>query len=135
MDRGWIPLAEDTPASWTKYDQNGLVKVEGIIRLPAVPVIGGKADPTMAPGEKSSFFWNLVNIPRLQEQIPYSLLPVYIEQGPDPAYTGLPYRALPIPEVTAANTNIGYATTWFAFAVLLFVGYPLYLRKQKTLET
>ena len=130
VDRGWIPLAEDSPASWDKYDQNGEVRVEGIIRLPAVPGIGGKADPTLGPGERSMAFWNLVNIPRLQEQIPYPLLPVYIEQAPDPGDDGMPYRKLPTPELSAADINIGYATMWFAFSVLLFAGYPLYLRKQ-----
>ena len=130
VDRGWIPLEENTPASWRQFNQDGVVTINGIIRLPAIPEMGGETDPPLAAGEISMDFWNLINIPRLQKQVPYPLLPVYIEQAPDPADTGLPYRVLPTPNVTAAGTNVGYATMWFAFTALLFGGYPLYLRKQ-----
>jgi surfeit locus 1 family protein len=130
VDRGWIPLEENTPASWRQFNQDGVVTINGIIRLPAIPEMGGETDPPLAAGEISMDFWNLINIPRLQKQVPYPLLPVYIEQAPDPADTGLPYRVLPTLDVTAAGTNVGYATMWFAFTALLFGGYPLYLRKQ-----
>ncbi len=130
VDRGWIPLEENTPASWRQFNRDGVVTINGIIRLPAIPEMGGETDPPLAAGEISMDFWNLINIPRLQKQVPYPLLPVYIEQAPDPADTGLPYRVLPTPDVTAAGTNVGYATMWFAFTALLFGGYPLYLRKQ-----
>jgi surfeit locus 1 family protein len=130
VDRGWIPIEDNTPASWRQFDQDGAVTINGIIRLPAIPEMGGEADPPLAPGELSMDYWNLINIPRLQKQVPYTLLPVYVEQAPDPADTGMPYRALTVPDVSAADTNIGYATMWFAFTALLFGGYPLYLRKQ-----
>jgi len=131
VDRGWIPLADNTPASWTQFNQERAVTVRGIIRLPAQPEMGGEPDPTLAPGQTSMAFWNLVNIPRLQQQMPYSLLPVYIQQAPDPAFTGMPYRALTDPEPSAADNNVGYAAMWFAFTALLFGGYPLYLRNQE----
>ena len=134
VDRGWIPLEYDTPASWRQFDQSGMVSVTGILRLPARPEMGGVPDPPLGGGQTSMDFWNLININRLQEQIPYSILPVYIQQAPDPAYTGMPYRALSEPELSAAGNNAGYATMWFAFTALLIGGYPVYLRKQ-TIET
>jgi surfeit locus 1 family protein len=130
VERGWIPLKDNTPASWSRYDQPGTLTVTGVLRLPARPEMGGEQDPTPAPGESGLDFWNLVNIPRLQEQIPSPLLPVYIQQAPDPSQTGLPYRDSPVPDPADDGTNLGYALVWFSFAILLFFGYPLYLRKQ-----
>ena len=130
VDRGWIPLQDNTPVSWRKYDVPGLVTVGGIIRLPAKPEMGGPADPALAPGQTSMDFWNLINLDRLQSQIPYPILPIYIEQGPESGDSGLPYRALAIPDLTPADTNAGFATMWFGFTLLLIFGYPLYLRRQ-----
>lgn len=130
VDRGWIPLGEDTRQAWQKYDQPGLALVSGVIRLPAHPQIGGQPDPTLAPGQTTLDFWNLIDIPRLQLQIPYPLLPVYIQAGRDPARIDPPYRALPEPELSEPGVNIGYSIMWFSFATLLLVGYPVYLKKQ-----
>ncbi len=139
VDRGWIPMADNTPVSWSQFDQSGQVIVEGIIRLSTKPEFGGEIVPTLAPGQTVTSLWNLIDISGLQKQIPYPLLPVYIQLGPDPAVTGMPYRALSQPDdstaATTASTNVGYAFTWFAFAALLFGGYPLYLRKQDKVDS
>jgi surfeit locus 1 family protein len=132
VDRGWIPLEYKTLDSWRQFDQPGPVTVSGIIRLPARPEMGGNPDPTLTPGQASMDFWNLVDISRLQKQIPNPILPVYIQQAPDPSQPGMPYRALSRPDQSTAGTNIGYAAMWFAFSMLLFAGYPLYLRGQTT---
>jgi surfeit locus 1 family protein len=132
VDRGWIPMADKDPANWIQYNQGGCITVMGIIRLPAKPYIGGATDPTLAPGQTFLSFWNVIDIPRIQEQIPYSILPVYIQQAPDPGFTSMPYRALSDPEPAGADVNVAYAITWFSFALLLIAGYPLYLRKQTT---
>jgi surfeit locus 1 family protein len=129
VDRGWIPLKYGTPASWREFDVSGPVTVTGIIRLPAEPRMGGQLDPTLAPGQASMDFWNFVNLMRLQSQIPYPILPFYIQQAPVLDNSRLPYKALSIPDLTPANTNAGFATMWFAFTGLLILGYPLYLRK------
>jgi surfeit locus 1 family protein len=130
VDRGWIPLSYNDPNSWRQFDQPGTVTVTGIIRLPAIPEMGGVPDPPRASGENSLDFWNLVNLTRLQQQIPYPILPIYIQQGPDPSLIGLPYRAISEPGPSTADTNVGYATMWFAFTIILIVGYPLYVKKQ-----
>ena len=130
VERGWIPLKDNTPASWRQYDQPGTLTVSGVVRLPARPEMGGASDPAPASGQAGLDFWNIVDIPRLQKQMPYALLPVYIEQNPDPAQTSLPYRDSPIPDPADDGSNLGYATVWFSFAILLFFGYPLYLGKQ-----
>jgi len=130
VERGWIPLKDNQPASWRQYDQPGPVTVTGVIRLPARPEMGGAQDPTLEPGQVGLDFWNIVNIPRLQKQIPFPLLPIYIQQAPDPAQTGLPYRDSPVSNPADDGTNLGYALVWFSFGILLFIGYPVYLKKQ-----
>jgi surfeit locus 1 family protein len=130
VDRGWIPLQDNTPASWAKYDQPGNVTIDGIIRLSTRPEIGGQSDPTLTPEQIKLDIWNLVDINRLQAQLPYPILPVYLQAAPDSSQTGMPYRALPEPEISEAGVNAGYATVWFSFAILLIIGYPVYLRRQ-----
>ncbi len=142
VDRGWIPLKYSTPGSWRQFDHPGPVTVSGVLRLPAVPQMGGPADPTLAPGQNSLDVWNLININRLQSQMPYPILSVYIQLGSDgesPQYgessqyednSVLPFRALPEPDLSEEGINAGYATMWFIFTALLIFGYPVYLRKQ-----
>ncbi len=130
VDRGWIPLANNDPSAWKQFDQSGQAVVTGIVRLSTKPQFGGPTAPTLAPGQTSSAFWNLIDIPSLQKQMPYPLLAVYIEQAPEGNSNPMPYKALTQPDTTPASTNVGYAFTWFSFAALLFGGYPVYLNKQ-----
>ena len=135
VERGWIPARQDSPEAWRQFDQPGKVTVSGIIRLPLEQgeMGGGVPDPTLAPGQSGLDFWNLVDIERIRLQVPYALLPVYIQQAPGPDGTGLPYRALPELDLTD-GPHLGYAFQWFTFAALLFFGYPVYLRKQAESE-
>jgi surfeit locus 1 family protein len=131
VDRGWIPMEDNSPASWTQFDQPGQVTVKGILRLAVKPEMGWAPNPTLSRVETTLKTWNRVDLVSLQKQVSYQLLPVYLEQQPEEGVTNLPYRALPQPDLSdAAQTNVGYAGTWFAFSLLLFGGYPLYLSKQ-----
>lgn len=133
VDRGWIPAEGNaTPADWHKYDQpTGQVTIQGIIRQSqAVPGFGGIADPTLTPGQKGLDQWIYVNIGRIGEQMPYRVLPVYLEQNPDPNRTDppIPYQEqLDLSE----GPHQGYAIQWFSFAVLMLVGYPFFIRRQE----
>ncbi|MCU0489237.1 MAG: hypothetical protein MUE67_09825, partial [Anaerolineales bacterium] len=73
--------------------------------------------------------WNFVNIPRLSEQMGIHLLPVYIQQSPDPAWTGLPRRSQVELDLTE-GPHLGYAFQWFIFATILGSGYPFFIRRQ-----
>ena len=132
VDRGWIPADGNTaPSDWRKYDVPGQVKVKGILRLGETQAeIGGVPDPTLTPGQTRLDVWNLVNLDRIGQQLPYRLLPAFIQPNPDPADTvpPIPYQA----EVDISEgPHLGYAGQWFTFAALLFFGYPIfYLRKQ-----
>ena len=132
VDRGWIPAdGNSTPANWQQYDISGQVSVQGIIRVAQTTAIfGGVADPTLTPGQRSMDLWIYVNIPRIAQQIPYPILPVYIQQNPDPSKTvpPIPYQEeLDLSE----GPHQGYAIQWFSFAAILLGGYPFYVRKQE----
>ncbi len=131
VDRGWVPSEGAAPSAWRAYDQPGAVTVRGILRLGQTEAeIGGVPDPTLAPGQARLEVWNLVNVARIAQQLPYKILPVFVQPDIDPTLTQPPYPAQPVVALDE-GPHFGYAMQWFAFAALLFFGYPLlYLRKQ-----
>jgi surfeit locus 1 family protein len=133
VERGWIPLAYTTPTSWRQFDEPGLVHVDGILRLSMEKGEMGSAllDPTLSPGQTHLDFWNFMNLPRLQQQIPYPILNVYIQQAPGTDPETLPFRLMEQPDLDP-GTHIGFALQWFFYAGLLFFGYPIWLKKQIT---
>ena len=131
VDRGWIPAeGNDSPVDWRKYDQPGQISLQGQIRLGQTkPDMGGVPDPALAPGQDKLEFWNLVNLERIRQQMPYPLLAVYIQPDPDPQdiEPPIPYQ----PEIELSEgSHQGYAVQWFTYASILMLGYPFYVRQQ-----
>lgn len=131
VDRGWIPGKYDSPDSWKQFDEAMQVTVHGILRVPLTEgeMGGGVADPTAMPGESLISIWNYIDIQRIQSQVPYKLLPVYIQESPDEDALVLPYESSPKVDTSDARVHLGYALQWFGYAALVFFGYPFYLRK------
>jgi surfeit locus 1 family protein len=133
VDRGWIPAdGNGTPEGWSRYDGAAQAEVEGVMRLGVAKApFGGRADPALAPGQTRLDFWNFIIFERLAAQIPYPILPVYIQPNPDPADTEPPIPTQPEIEITE-GPHMGYAIQWFFFASILLIGYPFFVRKQET---
>lgn len=130
IDRGWIPAEEALSGAWEQFDEPGLVKVSGVIRLPqSKPDYGRLADPTPIPGQAPLKVWNLANLSQMARQMPGPLLDVYIQQSPDPSWLQLPYRTEPDLDLTEGS-HMSYALQWFTFAAILAVGYPLYVKRE-----
>ncbi len=144
IDRGFIPMDQDQPSERARFAQPGEVMLKGIIRLPHVPQFFGVPAPTLAPGQTRLDAWNTVNLARIQKQIPYPLLPVYIEVVPGPAQAGIavsgsigsgsttvPYP-IPSPDQPdlSEGPHMGYAIQWFSFSTILALGYPYFVRRQ-----
>ncbi len=133
VDRGWIPAdGNNAPAAWRKYDVEGQVTVNGIIQLSqTASFFGAATDPTLTPGQKGLDQWIFVNVQRISQQLPYPVLPVYVQQNPDPNISNPP-----IPMQDALDLSEGphesYAIQWFSFAAIMLVGYPFYVRRQET---
>ena len=132
VDRGWIPAeGNSTPEDWRQYDVQGEVVVAGQIRLgQGKPAFGGVADALPADGSKLAV-WNNADIEQIAHQLPYPILPIYIQQNPDPADEEPPIPFQPELELTEGS-HFGYALQWFTFATILFVGYPFFIRKQES---
>lgn len=129
VDRGWIPFEDWPPREPDQFAEPGTVEVRGVIRRPRSRAdFGGRPDPVPPSGERL-LVWNHVNVERIGNQVSYPLLPVYVQQAPDPAWTELPYRSQPELDLTE-GPHLGYAIQWFLFAVVLGIGYPGYLWQQ-----
>jgi surfeit locus 1 family protein len=131
VERGWIPVEEASLPGREKFNEPGQVTVKGRLRRPLnqPEVIGGATNPTLAPGQSRSDAWSYISIDQIQPQISLKLVPVYLQQAPDPAWTRMPYRELKLPEISE-GPHMGYALQWFSFATLLGAGYPFFVRKQ-----
>ena len=129
VNRGWIPAESDSlPDDWRVYDEPGTVTLTGQIRLgQGKPSFGGVADALPVDGSPL-WVWNNLDVTRMSPQMPYPILPIFIQpttQGD--SEPPIPYQ--PNIELTEGS-HFGYALQWFTFAVILFFGYPFYLRKQ-----
>ena len=96
---------------------------------PTKPDLGGVPDPTLTPGQTRLDYWNFANLERISQQIPYPVLPIYIQPNVDANDNTLPIPYQPEIDLTE-GPHFGYAIQWFTFATLLYLGYPFYLRRQ-----
>jgi surfeit locus 1 family protein len=128
VDRGWIPRDQADPAARSAFAAPpGEVLVSGIARR-SQDHGGGPQDPPLGPDRKRLDAWFQVNTARIQQQTGYPLLPIFIEQQPAASNP-----ALPRPVATAdlgEGPHMGYAVQWFAFAIILVVGYIGFIYSQ-----
>jgi surfeit locus 1 family protein len=132
VDRGWIPAAgNEKPEDWRKYDARGQAEIRGVIRLGQDgPVAGGLAQPTAAPGSDGNEFWFYVDIQQLARQLPYTVLPVYVQLDGTPTSAQPPIAAAPVLDLSE-GPHLGYAIQWFSFAGVVVLAYPFYVLKQE----
>ncbi len=131
INRGWIPAdGPANPQDWRAYDETGEVKVTGRVLLGrSKPKFGGIADALPTDGSRLAA-WNNLDLKMIAAQMPYPILDVYIQADSNSAASQPPIPFQPELDLTEGS-HFGYALQWFAFAILLFVGYPFYLRKQE----
>jgi surfeit locus 1 family protein len=133
IDRGFIPLEEGSPEARAKYAQSGEVEINGILKRPQNQRVFGVPDPTLTPDQQRLDAWNAVNLTRIQQQIDDPLLPMYVQMlsvaadAEPPAAP--PYPNGELPEISAGS-HMGYAMQWFAFAAVLGLGYPFFVRSR-----
>ena len=136
VNRGWIPYEDFEAGKLSQFDENGLVEVNGVIRRSQTkPLIGGRADQIPAEGEPPLQAWNWINVGGIAGQLPYELLPVYLQGSPEPSRDQMPYRTQ-LELDLSEGSHLGYAFQWFTFALILAIGYPIYVsREEKRLST
>jgi surfeit locus 1 family protein len=132
VDRGWIPYEMAGQEQRKVFqDAAGEVAVRGILRRSEVRSSQvSPADLPLGPDRPRLDAWHRVDIPRIQEQIPYPVLPLYLEEDQAP---GEPIRRFPRAEPDLAlseGSHLGYAVQWFAFAGILLGGYVMFFRQR-----
>ena len=126
VDRGFLPAPDAVTANAHGLEEPGEVTVRGIA-LP-VPSSGGK--PIEHGGRTT---WRRLDLPALREQLPYDVLPIYVQQEPDSALPAFPRRLAPAP--IDEGPHLSYAIQWFLFAGLAAGFAVLVVGRERTEKT
>ncbi|HET8727736.1 MAG TPA: SURF1 family protein [Alphaproteobacteria bacterium] len=118
VNRGWIPSDRRDPATRPESRPEGIVAVDGILRLPPPR---GWMQPDNATLEN---VWYWTDLPAMAEAAGVAdPPPLILEAGPGEPET------LPIggqTRINIPNDHLQYALTWYSFAVILLVIYVIY---------
>ncbi len=130
VDRGWIPYESRNSEARKEFDVTGTVEVSGIVKLSQPePSISFLADPPYSPGSPPLEEWRVINVERIQKQIPYTLLPFIVEQS-EP-FRDAPDLPIPDPDIDLSEgPHLSYAIQWFAFAAIAILGGYLWWRRR-----
>jgi surfeit locus 1 family protein len=126
VDRGWIPYTQTAPDRRAVYQvPKGEVVVRGLLRQPDKRESSFlPADPTLSAGRPRLDDWFWLEVGQIQQQVPYPLLPLIVQQGPGPDPSQLPISGSDIE--LSEGPHLGYAIQWFSFAAIAIVGPVLY---------
>ena len=134
VDRGWAPLSDFDAGRLAQYNETGEITIQGVILdSQTQPSLGRMQDAPFNPSRRTNAFF-IANIGRIGQEMPYPLLPIYIQQAPDPAWAGPPYRK-EFNLVLSDGPHLSYAIQWFCFALILGIGYPILVRKNINKDT
>jgi surfeit locus 1 family protein len=132
VDRGWVPIDQADPAQRAAFSRPTTeVEVRGVARQFQTRQSALSPDDPMPQGASDrADQWFRVNIPRIQRQVPYRLMMVFLQEG-DPRMSDLAGgppagSRLPAPDFQVDLSNgphLAYAIQWFAFAAILVAGY------------
>jgi cytochrome oxidase assembly protein ShyY1 len=124
VNRGWVPIPQTVQgAPSAPPPPTGQVTVVGRLRPSQQRGLIGPTDP---PDGVLAAFARL-DVPRIQKQVPETLLPAYVELTSPGPIADLP-RLLPLPELDD-GPHLSYALQWFAFTVLAAIGWWLMVRR------
>lgn len=130
VQRGWIPEEKAAYAERHIYHVEAAQSIEGILRSPETDFgLRLIPDPTLAPRETQLDVWNNLDFERLSAQTQGPLLDMYLQVLPRGDEDEFP-RPLPLQLDLTEGPHLGYAGQWFLFALVLLVGYPIYLKRQ-----
>lgn len=125
VNRGWVPMEQAEQARRAPLGVSGPVEIEGIIRQPQMRS-GGISPEDRQPEGGRLDAWFRVDIARIAQQVPYPLLPLYVEQLPGPNLPDLP-KPHPDIDTTTEGPHLGYALQWFSFATIGLCGYAAFV--------
>jgi surfeit locus 1 family protein len=84
VDRGFIPMGREGQSERVPYQTPPHVELFGLVKNSMSPKFMAPNDPPAGDGYPWVDRWLRVNIPSMQKQLPYQVLPIYIEIMEDP---------------------------------------------------
>lgn len=131
VQRGWIAEELASPAARAAYVETVVVEVSGILRRAETDFdLVFNPDPTLSPSQARLDTWNHLDLARISEQMETPLLDVYLQRAPGTEESTPPY-ASELQLDLSEGPHLGYAGQWFLFALILAIGYPIFLRRQE----
>lgn len=119
VDRGWVPLAENSPGALDESTPDGEVTVEGILLPPE-----SEDDRQDADTVKD------VSLVQLSKRSDGEVWPAYLLlRSQSPPQDGPFPEPVPEPELSG-GPHLSYAVQWFTFTIIAIVGWTLLLRRE-----
>lgn len=127
VNRGWIPLEQQAgKAPAVPAAPTGVVTVTGRVRTTQQK--GRYFSPADPPTGRLSELYR-VDVPRIGQQVPYHLLPAYLElTATQPPTTSNQPVLIALPELDD-GPHLSYAVQWFFFSACAIVGWVLAIRR------
>jgi cytochrome oxidase assembly protein ShyY1 len=122
IDRGWLPIGNNNPGSPDSVPEPPSGDVTAVVRLK-------HGEPQLQRGAPDGQLAS-IDLPAYSEQLGYPVLTgAYCQLAAEtPATADMPF---PFPKPsTEEGTHLSYSLQWFAFGVLMFVGFG-YAAKQQ----
>lgn len=134
VNRGWIPRDLATQEKVAELTPTHEIIVNGVLRRnQVIPQLNMQADPTLTPGEEWRAEWRMVNLDEIEKQIPGLFTYVFIQESPNGDDLEIPIAQEA--EITLDDgPHLGYAIQWFVFAIMLLVGYPIFVKNQTQIQ-
>ncbi|MBA3495823.1 MAG: SURF1 family protein [Gemmatimonadales bacterium] len=107
VDRGFLPAPDAVTVDAKGATEPGEVEVSGI----ALPMPAGGGEPLEHGGRIT---WRRLDLTGLRARMPYEVLPIVVQQGPNSVAPSFPRRAAPPP--ISDGPHAAYAVQWFLFA-------------------
>jgi surfeit locus 1 family protein len=122
VNRGWVPSPDAATVDPRPFAEPGAREVRGILQ--EVPRTENRGAP--APGVRGGVpTYRRLDLAEVRARASYPVLPLYVQQLPDPSLREPPHR-VPPPEL-GEGSHLSYAVQWFSFAAIAVIGLAVFL--------
>lgn len=132
VNRGWVPYREGTAERWGQFDEAADTSLLGYLQKSQKLPDGSTTAVSGLPQQE----WFRLDIEAIGTQMPYELMPAYLDLAPEEGRTlaSLPVRVMPETEISEGN-HMSYAIQWYAFALIAGIVYVGVVRRQEEERT
>ena len=92
VDRGFLPLGREARDYRTRYHSSARFDGYGLVKASQPPKLFAPSDPPTGLDKSWADIWIRVNVEAMQKQLPYQVLPIYVERMERPDDPLLPEK-------------------------------------------